>query len=198
MFVLIVLFAISVIAGAFAGWRSAINHAGRITDDLRRAHIKELEEEHAEHRRLGEMIEVITKDREKLVAEISNAQEMRNGAIKERDKALRAKKLADDAAESMYKQIEETKKSSSALVNAKMGPVRPVAPAGYYWEEYQNTNNQWRWRVKAGNHEIVASGESYHNRGDMTKIRLKLFPGLPVKVVSGHEVKKSGTRAARR
>jgi uncharacterized protein YegP (UPF0339 family) len=25
---------------------------------------------------------------------------------------------------------------------------------------------QWRWRLRAGNHEILASGESYVNRAD--------------------------------
>lgn len=25
---------------------------------------------------------------------------------------------------------------------------------------------QWRWRLKSGNHEIIASGESYVNRRD--------------------------------
>ncbi|MEO5605589.1 MAG: DUF1508 domain-containing protein [Novosphingobium sp.] len=25
---------------------------------------------------------------------------------------------------------------------------------------------QWRWRLRAGNGEIIASGEGYHNRAD--------------------------------
>ena len=25
---------------------------------------------------------------------------------------------------------------------------------------------QWRWRLRAGNHEIIASGESYVNKAD--------------------------------
>lgn len=29
-----------------------------------------------------------------------------------------------------------------------------------YFEKYQS-GGQWRWRLKGGNHEIIASGESY-------------------------------------
>ncbi|WP_095107202.1 DUF1508 domain-containing protein [Pseudomonas sp. Irchel 3E20] len=42
-----------------------------------------------------------------------------------------------------------------------------------YFEIYQQTTgtsltglNQWRWRLKAGNHEPIASGEAYHNKAD--------------------------------
>ncbi|MEO7247542.1 MAG: DUF1508 domain-containing protein [Novosphingobium sp.] len=31
-----------------------------------------------------------------------------------------------------------------------------------YFEKYQDAS-QWRWRLKAANHEIVASGEAYWN-----------------------------------
>jgi len=31
---------------------------------------------------------------------------------------------------------------------------------------YQDQNGFWRWRFIAGNNEIVASGEAYHNRND--------------------------------
>jgi uncharacterized protein YegP (UPF0339 family) len=34
-----------------------------------------------------------------------------------------------------------------------------------YFGKYQS-NQQWRWRLKASNHEIVASGESYWNESD--------------------------------
>lgn len=27
-------------------------------------------------------------------------------------------------------------------------------------------SDQWRWRLKSTNHEIIASGESYHNKQD--------------------------------
>ena len=29
-----------------------------------------------------------------------------------------------------------------------------------YFEKYQQAG-QWRWRLKAANHEVIASGESY-------------------------------------
>lgn len=29
------------------------------------------------------------------------------------------------------------------------------------FEVYEDEEGQWRWRLKAGNHEIVASSESY-------------------------------------
>lgn len=35
---------------------------------------------------------------------------------------------------------------------------------GYY--EVYKSGSQWRWRFKANNHEIIASGESYWNKQD--------------------------------
>lgn len=43
-----------------------------------------------------------------------------------------------------------------------------------YFEIYQEQTGgllsagtgQWRWRLKSGNHETIASGESYHNKKD--------------------------------
>lgn len=42
-----------------------------------------------------------------------------------------------------------------------------------YFEIYQqtqglisSTSGQWRWRLRAGNNEIIASGESYRNKQD--------------------------------
>ena len=40
-----------------------------------------------------------------------------------------------------------------------------------YFEIYQEktgliSGSQWRWRLKAANHEPIASGESYHNKQD--------------------------------
>ena len=32
---------------------------------------------------------------------------------------------------------------------------------GYFFEYYKDNAEQWRWRLKAGNHEIMAIGESY-------------------------------------
>ena len=33
-----------------------------------------------------------------------------------------------------------------------------------YFEIYQDASYQWRWRLKAANHEIIASGESYRDK----------------------------------
>ncbi len=35
-----------------------------------------------------------------------------------------------------------------------------------YFEIYKDSTHQWRWRLKAANHEVIASGESYHNKSD--------------------------------
>lgn len=38
-----------------------------------------------------------------------------------------------------------------------------------YFELYRRTTlrgRRWRWRLRAGNHEIVAQGEDYRNRAD--------------------------------
>ena len=34
-----------------------------------------------------------------------------------------------------------------------------------YFEKYKDAL-QWRWRLKAANHETIASGESYWNESD--------------------------------
>lgn len=31
---------------------------------------------------------------------------------------------------------------------------------------YKGSDSQWRWRLKASNGEIIASGEAYRNRQD--------------------------------
>jgi uncharacterized protein YegP (UPF0339 family) len=31
---------------------------------------------------------------------------------------------------------------------------------------FRKTEGQWRWRLKAANHKIIASGEAYHNKAD--------------------------------
>lgn len=35
--------------------------------------------------------------------------------------------------------------------------------------EYYKSGKQWRWRLKAGNNEIVATGEAYRNKKDCVK-----------------------------
>lgn len=47
-----------------------------------------------------------------------------------------------------------------------------MATSTGYYEIYQS-GFQWRWRFKANNHEIIAHGESYHNKADcLNAIRL--------------------------
>jgi uncharacterized protein len=41
------------------------------------------------------------------------------------------------------------------------GPAGGIINAGL-----QGSEQQWRWRLKSANHEIIASGESYHNKAD--------------------------------
>ena len=31
---------------------------------------------------------------------------------------------------------------------------------------YKDNVGEWRWRLQAGNNEIIASGEGYHNKSD--------------------------------
>jgi uncharacterized protein YegP (UPF0339 family) len=38
-----------------------------------------------------------------------------------------------------------------------------------YYEMYQQ-GGQWRWRLKAANHEILASGESYTTKANCEKV----------------------------
>ena len=41
-----------------------------------------------------------------------------------------------------------------------------------YFEIYPS-GAQWRWRLRASNHRIIASGESYYNKSDcMSAIKL--------------------------
>lgn len=36
-----------------------------------------------------------------------------------------------------------------------------------YFEMWQNTTNKnWYWHLKAGNHQVIASGEGYANKAD--------------------------------
>jgi hypothetical protein len=51
-------------------------------------------------------------------------------------------------------------------------------------ELYTDIKHQYRWRVRAVNHRIVAdSGEAYVNRADRDEIAYSLFPNLPVKAL---------------
>lgn len=36
-----------------------------------------------------------------------------------------------------------------------------------YFQKYQDASDEWRWRLRAGNHEIIAvSSEGYINESD--------------------------------
>lgn len=35
-----------------------------------------------------------------------------------------------------------------------------------YFQLYRDTSGYWRWRLRAANHEPLASGEGYVNRSD--------------------------------
>lgn len=35
-----------------------------------------------------------------------------------------------------------------------------------YFQIYQDAARQWRWRLRAGNHQIIAHGEGYYNKSD--------------------------------
>ena len=35
-----------------------------------------------------------------------------------------------------------------------------------YFMIFQGHDGLWYWRLRAANHEIIAHGEGYHNRGD--------------------------------
>lgn len=45
-----------------------------------------------------------------------------------------------------------------------------------YAEIYKDDHGEWRYRIKASNHEIIAEGESYKNRQDMVDVLALHFP----------------------
>ena len=54
-----------------------------------------------------------------------------------------------------------------------------------YFQIYPDTIGEWRWRLKAKNHETIASGEGYKNKSDCQHAieLVKSSSGAPV-----HEV----------
>ncbi len=38
-----------------------------------------------------------------------------------------------------------------------------------YFVMYRDTQGYWRWRLNAGNHETLASGEAYVNKSDCAR-----------------------------
>lgn len=54
------------------------------------------------------------------------------------------------------------------------------------FEKYQDASNQWRWRLRAGNGKILASGEAYRNERDCDRA-IELCKGsasAPVRTVA--------------
>lgn len=73
-----------------------------------------------------------------------------------------------------------------------------------YFEIYRQSKGtlstgkgQWRWRLRAGNHETIASGESYVNKADCLHV-IELIKGVQGKRRSGRSRKHARRRAARR
>lgn len=44
--------------------------------------------------------------------------------------------------------------------------IYPTPPANVFGQANPFAPRQWRWRLRAANHQIVAHGESYVNRRD--------------------------------
>jgi len=51
---------------------------------------------------------------------------------------------------------------------------------GDYAEVYKSTDG-WRWRLKGGNHEVIATGEAYKTKWGAKRGVRKLNPNLVVK-----------------
>lgn len=50
-----------------------------------------------------------------------------------------------------------------------------------YIEIYQARDRSWRWRHKAGNHKVLASGEGYTRRRDAVRGAKRAAPGAVLK-----------------
>lgn len=46
--------------------------------------------------------------------------------------------------------------------------------------EVYKADDGWRWRAKAGNGEIVASGESYERRADLLDLVERMYPDAEI------------------
>ena len=52
-----------------------------------------------------------------------------------------------------------------------------------YAEKYRDSEGQYRFRIKADNHEILSQGEGYDNRTDRDATLARLHPGIEVREV---------------
>lgn len=39
-------------------------------------------------------------------------------------------------------------------------------PKTMYYQKWKDASSQWRWHLRAANHEIISLGESYYNEAD--------------------------------
>lgn len=53
------------------------------------------------------------------------------------------------------------------------------------WVEVYATSDGWRWRLKSGNGEIMASGEAHTRKSDAVRAACSSVGDLPVRVVEG-------------
>ena len=51
----------------------------------------------------------------------------------------------------------------------------PQPGANDYTEIFQDERGGWRWRRKAGNHEVIATSESYTRREDAERSARRVF-----------------------
>jgi uncharacterized protein YegP (UPF0339 family) len=52
-----------------------------------------------------------------------------------------------------------------------------------YYEIYRDGQGYWRWRLRAANHETLASGESYVNKADCTRAIVLVKGSNPAPVI---------------
>lgn len=53
-------------------------------------------------------------------------------------------------------------------------------PTNVYEIEVYRSGDGWRWRAKAGNGEIVATGEQHGSFSDARRAASDVFPGVPI------------------
>lgn len=60
--------------------------------------------------------------------------------------------------------------------------------AKLFCQAYQDSNGEWRWRIKHRNGNVLAdSGEGYVNRHDMLETLFNLHPGIDVEYLDSSE-----------
>lgn len=62
------------------------------------------------------------------------------------------------------------------LVNPPSEPSKPRCRIEYWRSAW---DQQWHWHARAGNGEIIAQGEAYHNRKDLLDTLNAYFPNMP-------------------